>query len=229
MSYDWLTYERLDRVYRIDADTFASLVEDGSIEFISETLDDGTLHKFSKIHVAKHFSLRDRGTLLRNFASREVAVAAIAAATGYAISEAESYLDGEGQADDPAGPQPGGTSGQDAAPEVAIPRSVKLSIPVRHVSKVAHFVDVEFGGNRQRCFNNYVGFGCGKFDSGLEFAAEIGALWGAHTYEFDCKLEEITRELVARTATKLGVFDDPDMMVSAMFLKGIADVITAAD
>mmetsp|Transcript_23941 Transcript_23941/g.43613 ORF Transcript_23941/g.43613 Transcript_23941/m.43613 type:complete len:200 (+) Transcript_23941:124-723(+) len=114
MSFDWISLEKAERLYRIDGDRFASLVETGAIDFIQETHKRGHIFKYAQHDVARAFPARDT----TDGAAQKAGVFGAAAAATAAITEGISALVDAAQLDtgpagaplpsDPEDPQRGG-------------------------------------------------------------------------------------------------------------------------
>ena len=115
MSYDWISWETADRLYRIDPDEFARRLDADEIEFIREEHAEGFIYMYSKAHVARHFPARDKRDGLSGkaalFGAASAASAAITEGVGQFISAARDAVqdiddaleEPDGAAADPAG------------------------------------------------------------------------------------------------------------------------------
>ena len=54
MSEDWQTFEQLDRMFRLDPEQMARLVEAGEIDIRAQAGEAGPLYRRSAVGVARH-------------------------------------------------------------------------------------------------------------------------------------------------------------------------------
>lgn len=205
MSEDWQTFEQLDRMFRLDPEQMARLVEAGEIDIRAEPGEAGPLFRHSAVDVARHFPLRDKATLRRGAAREAFSMAALAAVVGAGVAEVQGLIDPIDKTDDSAA--------DDAV-------WVTLTVPATMNRRIADYAEQEFSGNYVRLFGNLVGLGAARLDV-LGYLLGRVELRAGREVGYRVRLTMQTGRRLSERLGELGLdADEFDALASVAFLTG---------